>query len=393
MRRARSIAAAALLALLCATAHADRPSARPDDDDPILPITPPERAFLLVGAPHRFVPCARAHVRVQLREGGEVRVALFRCATPSRCSARWGIGRAWRSRRRRWAPRRRPCSRAICRGARGSIRSGAPRHHAQGAPGATGRRRDRGLRLERGRGGRDCDVLGAHRRLVRARRLARALPAGLYLARVHAGPWAATAVLSVGDLVLLARRGDVHDVVRVSDADGEPVGGVTVTAKADDRVLGQRRTGPTAWSPSPPDAPQVRFVARRGDDVAWADVLHARLDPRDSASVPGHRAAQLYRQGEQMYPRGHVRGCDAQGRFVPLAHETVVLEPSGQHVSVVTDADGNFVARLDVVASVTARVRGQDSRARSALTSGSSRGARSPCTSTVPTPSRATCCA
>ncbi|MBW3661431.1 MAG: 2-oxo acid dehydrogenase subunit E2, partial [Gemmatimonadetes bacterium] len=51
------------------------------------------------------------------------------------------------------------------------------------------------------------------------------LPAGLYLVRVHAGPYATSALLSVGELVLLARRGDTHDTVHVTDATGRALAG------------------------------------------------------------------------------------------------------------------------------------------------------------------------
>lgn len=61
------------------------------------------------------------------------------------------------------------------------------------------------------------------------------LPAGVYLARVTAGGWAATSVVSVGALALLARRGERGDRVFVSDSEGRTQAGVSVWRVADDR--------------------------------------------------------------------------------------------------------------------------------------------------------------
>ncbi len=48
--------------------------------DPIqaLPYEPPERPFLLVDAPRRFLPGEPAFVRVQNQYGGPVQIAVYR---------------------------------------------------------------------------------------------------------------------------------------------------------------------------------------------------------------------------------------------------------------------------------------------------------------------------
>jgi hypothetical protein len=47
-----------------------------------VPVPVPERPFLLVDAERRYLPNEPAHVRVQLRQGGRLRVSLFRVTNP-----------------------------------------------------------------------------------------------------------------------------------------------------------------------------------------------------------------------------------------------------------------------------------------------------------------------
>ena len=60
-----------------------------------LPVEVPERPFLLVDAPRRFLPGEPASLRVQLRDGGRVEVALFRVRDPDallgQAGARQGV--------------------------------------------------------------------------------------------------------------------------------------------------------------------------------------------------------------------------------------------------------------------------------------------------------------
>jgi hypothetical protein len=335
---------ALVLLLYAASAHAW--------DDPSIPMSPPERPFLLVDAPRRVLPNEDAIVRVQLRDGGRARLSVFRAHDPADAlglaSSRQGV----------------------------AIAQGPLNGDAEGllvAPGALPRRgarltlvRDDTLAMPRPREQRDVEAQAEDEVYdsnepeedevatywvrvgnwsVRNVSLGR-LPAGLYFVRVHAGPYATTALLSVGDTVVVARRGDVDDWVLVTDANGAPLRDQPVSAESNGRVLRTVATNSAGIARFPAaDALTVRFVARRGDDVAFADVLHARLDPCDPR-VYLATGRPFFRTGETIHLRGHVRGCDREGAYVPLANERLSVSNGTVSRDATSDADGNFILEI-----------------------------------------------
>lgn len=321
-------------------------------DDPSIPIEPPERPFLLVDAPRRVTPNQNAIVRVQLRDGGRARLSVFRVHDAADAlglaGSRQGV----------------------------SIAQGPLNGDAEGllvASGSLPRRgsrltlvRDSTLAMPRPRQQRDVgyqteeevydsnepeedEVATYWVRVgnwsVRNHSLGR-LPAGLYLVRVHAGPYATTALLSVGELVVIARRGDVDDWVLVTDSNGAPVGGQRVTAESNGRVIATRATDASGIARfQAADDLTVRFVASRGDDVSFADVLHARLDPCDPR-VYLATGRPFFRVGETIHLRGHVRGCSRTGAYVGLANERVSVSNGDVSREATSDPDGNFVLEI-----------------------------------------------
>ena len=191
-----------------------------------------------------------------------------------------------------------------------------------------------------------------------------ALPAGVYLVRANAGGWSATAIVSVSAITLLARRGDVRDVAAVTDANGAPVTGVTVQRFVDGRPAGAAQTdarGEARWDAL--DAASVRFVAVRGDDLAWTDVAHTRAAPCD-VRVYTATGRPTFRPRETVNVRGHVRGC-IDGRDAPMRRVSVELSSSADmapFTTVTTDDDGNFVAETFATDELFARVAGRAHR-------------------------------
>src|SRR5690606_505686 len=55
-----------------------------------VPVSLPERPFLLLDAPRRFLPSEPAEVRIQVREGGNVRLSVFRWSEPAQLLAQAG---------------------------------------------------------------------------------------------------------------------------------------------------------------------------------------------------------------------------------------------------------------------------------------------------------------
>ena len=358
----KRVAGAALALLVATTARGDGDPAQPDETV-TLPLTPPERPFLLVDAPRRFTSTEPAKVRLQLRYGGQAFVAVYRARDPHALAGVAGT-------RQGLAIAQSPLGleaegllagdvargRALDLVSRGRVALPKPRQARNVAD--------------------ETEVYDSNEAQedeiatywvstgdwsVREVDLGR-LPPGLYLVRVLAGPYATSALLSVGELVLLARRGDTHDTVHVTDANGAPLSGIAVRAETDGHVVARAVTSESGSARiDASDAPVVRYVAERGTDFAWTDVTHARLDPCDPR-VYLATGRPTYRTGEIVHVRGHVRGCDRQGRFVALANERVLLEPNPEGtdpLEVRTDADGNFVARLDTGATLTATIRGE----------------------------------
>lgn len=83
----------------------------------------------------------------------------------------------------------------------------------------------------------------------------------------------------VSPLTVLARRGDSRDRVVVTDGEGVPQRDVTVQRFVDGRPGDTARTDERgAVEMVAVDAHDARYVAVRGDAVAWADVRHLRAE-------------------------------------------------------------------------------------------------------------------
>ncbi|MCC7536263.1 MAG: hypothetical protein IT379_08620, partial [Deltaproteobacteria bacterium] len=383
LRSARQ--AVALLGLLSvglapAVARADVPEDGSNDGAATggrteLPIEVPERPFLLVEAPRRFLPTEQAEARVQLVRGGRVSLAVFRVLDPTSILAT--------GRRRQGI----------------SVAQTPLGEEAERLVTASGRLPRRGSRLEL------VAVRAASVRMaprVRGRRVHDETPAydsyeeeetdvetwgvdagdwaearvalgrfapGVYLVRAHRGPFATAALLSVGELTMLVRRGDAHDTVLVTDPAGQPLPGIGVSSWSG--TEGNLRRVATAETDArgtarfePRDDPTLRFVAIRGDDRTWADVTHARLSTCDPIVYLGVDRP-VFRSGETIHLRGNARGCPRE-EYRPLAGETVRVwparHPDGRSdddgVDVRTDRDGNFIVELVARGDLGARVRG-----------------------------------
>ncbi len=340
--------------------------------DPIvtsLPYEPPSRPFLLVDAPRRFLPGESAFVRVQNQYGGPVQIATFRL-----------------------------------RALQSFVSEPIDRQGVSVAEGPVGSEAE-ALLLRDGalpRIGAMVDLVSLQRVVLAARRPVRraqgnettaydsnesdesptetwgvdagdwtddnvpigALPAGVYLVRVNAGGWATTALVSVSPLTVLARRGDSRDRVVVTDGEGVPQRDVTVQRFVDGRPGDTARTDERgAVEMVAVDAHDARYVAVRGDAVAWADVRHLRAEACDVRVYMGV-GRPAFRPGETVNVRGHARGC-VDGRDVPLRDEAVELrdDVTGNAVATArTDADGNFIAEVPATGALFARVRGRDHR-------------------------------
>lgn len=169
------------------------------------------------------------------------------------------------------------------------------------------------------------------------------LRSGLYLARITAGGWAATAAVSVGSIVMLVRRGDRGDRVFVTDAEGAPQRDVVVLRRAGTMVSELRTDATGSASFAPSGADRADYVATRGDDVATAEVTHVRESPCDVRVYLDSGRTNFF-PNESMHLRGHVRGC-GMGADRPLANEPVELRgPTTAPFTMLTDAGGNFVA-------------------------------------------------
>lgn len=185
------------------------------------------------------------------------------------------------------------------------------------------------------------------------------LPAGLYVVRATDAAWASATLVSVGALTLLVRRGDDHDEARVVDAEGTPLSGVVVRARVGARMLTMAITDAEGRVTFPASTEaSVRFLASRGDDVTWADASHAPMTACDARIYLGV-GRPVFRYGERMHVRGHVRGCDAMGHEGPLANEPVDLEGASDAEPLRTDANGDFVAEIAATSTIAASVRGR----------------------------------
>jgi len=188
-----------------------------------------------------------------------------------------------------------------------------------------------------------------------------ALPAGLYVARATDAAWASATLVSVGTLTLIVRRGDDHDEVRVLDPEGTPLPGIVVRARVGAQTLATGITDAIGRVVFPASTEaSVRFVASRGDDITWADASHAPMSACDVRVYLGI-GRPVFRLGERVHLRGHVRGCDATGHEGPLANEPVTLEGVATEEAVRTDANGDFVTEIAAVSTLGVSVRGHGS--------------------------------
>jgi hypothetical protein len=208
-----------LLPLLLATV------ARADEHGADVFIEAPARPFLLLDARRRYLPTEHAHAYVQRRGGGDARLGVFRVHDPRAFLAasvtRQGVstaagpwGDACEVLMRSDAPLPRSHARLTLVSLR-TVTTAAPPAARRAVGDETeaydSNESDEGM-VEtwgvsaRGWGVADVD-LGA-------------LPAGTYLLRAQDGMFATSALLSVGETVVLLRRGDARDHVRVTDAEG-----------------------------------------------------------------------------------------------------------------------------------------------------------------------------
>lgn len=360
MKRLRHRVIAA--ALLAGAAHAE------GDHGEAIFVRAPARPFLLLDARRRYRTTESAHVFVQRREGGAVRLALYRVHDPrhaldeavtrqgvSIASTRWGSDAEFLLRAATTLPRagrdltlvaRREVETRVVERARRAVGDETAAYESSEL--------DEGMvetwGVSSGRWGVADVDLGP-------------LPAGLYLARAHDGMWATTALISVGDMVILARRGDAGDRVRVTDPEGRGLADVTVEAIAHG-VAVRAQTDRDGDVTLPPTAsPSRRILASRGDDLAWTDVIHTQLPPCDTR-VYLATGRPVYRPGEEVRVRGHIRGCG------PVAGARVRVFPTAageQGETVSADADGNFVATLRAAATLGAEHDGRVHRRTLAL--------------------------
>ncbi len=356
--KARIVLFLGLVGLLPAGAHAFGPR------DLSLPLARPGRNFLLLDAEQRALPGTEARVRVQLRGGGPVRLAVFRLHDPAAWIAQAGnpdglvvadtpAGRA---------------AEALVAADSATPRAGEGMTlvRVQNAALTAAPARRTGPNEAEAYDGNDADEGTVETRWVRAGRWADTrvslgtLPAGLYLVRAHVGAYAANTLLAVSDLTLLVRRGDRNDTAVVADGEGRPQAGVPVQVWDHGRLTAVRVSdarGEVRFVGS--DVPARRFVAWQGGAWAWADARHARFDACDPRVYldPGR---PVFRPGETVHLRGHARGCPGgpSGREGPLAGVAVRLydtdhdpedtdNPHEPVAEVRTDAHGDFVAEFE----------------------------------------------
>ncbi|MGE0792441.1 MAG: alpha-2-macroglobulin family protein [Sandaracinaceae bacterium] len=350
-------------ALTLALGSLSSPAAAQIGTNTSLPVPVPERPFLLVDAERRFTPTENAQLRVQIRDGGRAQISVFRLRRPERM-----LGQAGRRQGLHTADL--------------TIGEEAERLFAMSDPLP---RRGTELTLVREATIELTDPAGARRVgnevavydsnedvedgvatywvrtgswAVQRASLGRLEP-GLYLAQVRTGPWMASALVSVGEIVLLARRGDSHSTLRVTDASGAPKRDVAVEAWVGERRVGVARTDAHGLARLPASSAHVeRFIAKDGSDVAWTDVGHVQQAPCDPRIYLA-TGRPVYRRSETMFLRGQVRGCD-QGRFAPLPNRNVTVEAGGTTHEATSDRDGNFVVQVPAAQTFVARLDGRE---------------------------------
>ena len=339
-----------LLPLLLATV------ARADERGADVFIEAPARPFLLLDARRRYLPTEHAHAYVQRRGGGDARLGVFRVHDPraflaasvtrqgvSTAAGTWGD--ACEVLMRSDAPLPRAHARLTLVSLR-TVTTAAPPAARRAVGDETAaydsNESDEGMVETWGVSARDWGVadvdLGA-------------LPAGTYLLRAQDGMFATSALLSVGETVVLLRRGDQRDHVRVTDAEGRGLPGLPVES-GDARAVTDAQ-GDAALAAN--DAPVRTVFVARGEDVAWAEVMHTRLAACDTR-VYLATGRPVYRPDEPVFVRGHVRGC------APLAGARVRVFPTAADdagETVTADADGNFSATLLARASIGAEHDGR----------------------------------
>ncbi|MBI5513278.1 MAG: hypothetical protein HY909_05885 [Deltaproteobacteria bacterium] len=336
-----------------------------DPDDVHLPLTIHPRPFLLVEVPRRFSSTTTPEVRLQRRGSGPVRLVTYRVKAPEGFArgpfspqgvaiAQTPYGAEAEALLAQDSPLPRDGAlltlvddRTVMVQARARLRRTAGDEAAL----YDSNEADEGDVVTRFMGGGGWS--GATARLP-------VLPPGVYLTRAVLGAWSSTALLSVGELTLLVRRGDREDRVLVTGPDGSPEGGVEVEVLHDGHAVARGRTDAHgAWVlPARPES-TVRFLARSGQDLAWSDVTHAPLahcDPRIYLAT----GRPTYRPGEDLHLRGHLRGCVGD-REVPLPDEPIELPRDGsdEPLRLTTNADGDFTAVVPAARVLRAVHRGR----------------------------------
>lgn len=299
-----------------------------------------DRPFLLVSAPHRFTPTERPVVHVQKRSGGTISVAWFRVTDPARAlgwvgdegtsTAQSRVGaEAERLLRATGSLPRSGRELTLLSNRRMELEEPAPRERVHDESEAYDSVDDE----EVATGWMENEAWA-----TRDVRFPRARP-GLYLVQVRSAAYVSSALVSVGELVMVVRRGDDRDLVRVTDSRGRPREGVTV--RAEGRPSETTNDQGVAWF-SATDALRSRYVATAGSDYAFSDVDHTRLSACDPTIYLG-TGRPTYRFDETVHLRGHIRGC-RDGRRSALSGEEI---HAGDE-TVRSDSRGNFVVEVPV---------------------------------------------
>ncbi|MEZ4391621.1 MAG: hypothetical protein R3A48_11035 [Polyangiales bacterium] len=353
--------AAVVVTLLAVTA------ARADEHGDAVFVPSPSRPFLLLDARRRYRPQDHAHAYLQRRGGGAVSLSLFRVRDArafvdasvslqgvSTAAGPWGEECESLLRAHSPLPRRGSRLSLVMLRHVPTVLQAAPRRAVGDESAAYDSNEDDEGMVEtwgvsaRGWGVADAD-LGP-------------LPAGTYLLRAQDGMFATSALLSVGETVVLLRRGDARDLARVSDSEGRALADVEVEAVAGSEVVRARTNAQGEATLPPSDAPSRRVYATRAmsSPGPTPPTRGSRPATRGSTSPPAPtHAAPWSLCGARA--RGAARPSPARGCGCTYREH----EPGE---TVTADADGNFSVTLPAAAELHADTRGACTDARSTST-------------------------